>query len=255
MLHHIPMTTPREVFHRLSASRKARENLWENARFILARVPLDRAETKKVLPPGMRPTEPATGTLFIVNYMKTAFTVPYREAALLIHVRTLFGRGVHCCWMTVDDDTALIYGRELLGYPKKMADFDFQEDGDTLRATVTRRGIQVLSMEAKRGPAQSPPPPVFHIRTFNAGALGQGFVLNPVWMFRPEEVIHESYEAEVSVSLLPSAFDPLDRLVSGAPLDGRMVVMDIPSTPHAFLLPAGFTGPGWWVNTFALRYR
>jgi len=255
MLHHIRMTTPREVFRQLSASARERQNLWENARFVLARVPLDRGQTQKILPGWMRPSDPPVGTLFIVDYTQTAFTVPYKEAALLVHVRTPLGPGVHCCWMTVDDDTAMIYGRELLGYPKKMAVFDFQEDRDGIRAHVSRRGVRVLSMEARRGAVQNPPPPVFHVRTFNAGALGQGFVVNPVWMFRPQEIIHESCEAFVSVTIRPSAFDPLDRLVAGDPLDGRLVVMDIPSSPRTLFLPVGLTGPRWWVNTFALRFR
>jgi len=255
MLNHIPMTTPGQVFRNLSDSMKNGGLLWENARFVLAEVPLDRGEAAKILPAGMRLTEPPSGTLFIANYTKTAFTVPYREAGLLIRVRTLFGTGVHCCWMTVDDDTALIYGRELLGYPKKMAAFEFEENDGWVRAHVTRRGIRVLSMEAKQGPAQVPPSPVFGVRTFNAGALGQGFVMNLVWMFRPREIIHESYEAAVSVEIRPSDWDPIDKLVCGEPTRGRTVVLDIPGSRFPLLLPAGFTGPTWWVNTFSLRFR
>ena len=74
----------------------------------LADVPLHRAATKRILPLGMKLTDQPTGTLFIVDYTKTSFTIPYKEAALLIKVKTPFGQGVHCPWMVVDDDTALI---------------------------------------------------------------------------------------------------------------------------------------------------
>src|SRR6056297_2428422 len=95
--------------------------LWVNARFVLADVPVDRKTTNKILPLGMRVGPETKATLFIVDYTKTPFTVPYHEAALLIHVKTPLGKGLHCPWMVVDDDTALIYGREILGYPKKAA--------------------------------------------------------------------------------------------------------------------------------------
>ncbi|MCP4706060.1 MAG: acetoacetate decarboxylase family protein, partial [candidate division Zixibacteria bacterium] len=190
-------------------------NFWDNARFIMIDVPLNRDMARKILPWGLWLTDPPMATLFIVNYTKTAFTVPYKEAALLIHVRTLFGKGRHCCWMILDDDTALIYGRELLGFPKKIGDFTFNEKGDHISASVTRRGVKLISIEAERAQVQSPPPPVLNHKFFNVGGLGQFFLYNPIWFFIPKETIHESYSAKVSLSLAESQYDPIAKLVSG----------------------------------------
>lgn len=110
-----------------------------------------------------------TATLFIVDYTKRSFTVPYHEAALLVHVRTPLGKGLHCPWMVVDDDTAMIYGREILGYPKKAADITFEEDGKNITAGVTRRGVEVLRIESTSKTRRTPPPPVFDYKTFNVG--------------------------------------------------------------------------------------
>lgn len=151
MLDDIEITTPRETFKRMRKAIKSGLKLWENARFVMTDVPLDKQEAQKILPLGMNLTAPPMATVFVVNYQNTAFTVPYKEAAFLIHVRTPLGKGLHCCWMVVDDDTALILGRELLGYPKKMADIRFEEKGGDVKASVTRRGTRVLAMEAKRG--------------------------------------------------------------------------------------------------------
>ena len=230
-----------------------KNNLWDDARFILADVPLDPVEAKRILPFGMKTTEPPTGTLFIVDYTKTSFTIPYKEAALLIKVKTPLGQGVHCPWMVVDDDTALIYGRELLGYPKKMAQFEFKEDGDHVSASVTRRGIKVLYMEGNRGESQPAPAPVFNIKTFNSGGLGQFFSFNPIWLFKPTEVIHESYECDVSVKIEESEFDPISLLVSGPPLSGRFVVMDIPGSKYNVIV--GATGLRFFANTFFMRFK
>jgi acetoacetate decarboxylase len=232
---------------------RERRNLWDNARFILTDIPLERRKAQKWLPFGMRLTEAPAATLFIANYTKTSFTVPYKEAGLLIHVKTLLGRGMHCCWMVVDDDTAMIYGRELLGYPKKMAEFTFEEDETHIQASVRRRGIQLLSMAGERGEKQLPPPPFLRCKIFNTGGPGQSFAFNPVWMSRTSERIRESYTSSVDVKLENSQFDPLTDIIAGDPFNGRIVILDIAG--GKIPLPVGFAGPKWLDNVYNLRIR
>ena len=230
------------------------ENTWDKARFVLADVPLNADNLKRVLPCAMWTGPNPMGTLFIANYGSVSFPlVPYHEAALLVHVRTLLGAGRHCCWMVVDDDTALILGRELLGYPKKLGSFEFEEKEGSILASVSRRGIKILDMEATRRQPQEPRLPVFNFKTFNAGAMLQFFALNTVWMFRPSELIHEYYSADVKLTINDSDLDPIMPLVAGGPQNGRMVVMDIPG--DGYMLPAGIAGPAWFGRTFNMRFR
>ncbi len=229
-------------------------NLWDNARFILADLPMNPEAARGLLPRNLQLADPPMATLFIVDYTKTSFTVPYHEAALLVHVRhRLFGPGLHCSWMIVDDDTALIYGRELLGYPKKMGNFEFWEEGETVSGSLTRRGVRVLSMEGTKGERQSAPAPVFDFRTFNVGGPGGWFIHNPVWMFRAKEVVRESHAMDVTVSLEASEWDPLSDLVSGEAVNGRFVVMDICRSKYN--VPVGISGPGFVANNYNLRFR
>ena len=72
--------TFKEALRNLRAPFKESAALWENARFILADVPLNPKAVKPILPMGMKLTRQTTGTVFIVDYKKTAFTVPYKEA-------------------------------------------------------------------------------------------------------------------------------------------------------------------------------
>ena len=227
--------------------------MWENARFVLVDVPLERREAARILPCGMRLEEPPTGTLFIANYTKTSFSEPYKEAAVLIHVSSSLGSGLHCPWMIVDDDTALIYGRELLGYPKKLGDFTFMEQGDQITASVSRRGVEVMRITVERKEREASPPPVFSQKTFNVGGPGQMFLVQLLWMFRPKEVIRESWSGTATVALQASEFDPIARLVSGNPTRARFVVMDILGSKYN--LPAGLAGPRWFAATFDMRYR
>ena len=242
-----------DLFIRLVRSAEVTVPLWEDARLIVADVPLKANEARKMLPWGMKLTDPPTATLFIADYRKTGFTVPYKESGVLVHVKTLFGTGYHCCWMQVDDDTALIYGRELLGYPKKLAKIDFEETPETIKASVTRRGVKVLSIEGKRGPSQSVPDPVFDVKIFNIGGIGQTFAFNLVWLFRTIEVIHESYDADVTVKLNDSELDPLTTFIEPRVLRGRMAVIDIPGLYYMF--PVGIAGVKWLSHTFPMRMR
>jgi acetoacetate decarboxylase len=253
MLNGIEITTPWATYRRIRQAIKNGLKMWDGARFILADVPLDKKQASAILPWGLKLTDPPTATLFICDYPKTAFTGAYKEAAVLVHVKTLFGTGVHCCWMVVDDDTALILGREVLGYPKKMADIKYQETDSEVSARVTRRGVTVLSLVGRKGPPQNPAPPVFDIKTFNVSGPGQMYMIQPIWLFRAKEVIHESYQAEVEVTIRESAHDPIKALVSGNPVSGRLVVMDIVGSHYSF--PVGVAGPSWVMKTYWMRFR
>jgi acetoacetate decarboxylase len=230
-----------------------KQNLWDNARFILAEVPVDRARAGRILPAMLRLADPPRATIFIADYPKTSFTVPYHEAALLLHVRHPFGRGLHCPWMIVDDDTAMIYGRELLGYPKKMGSFEYKEEGDKVSGSAIRRGVKVLAMEGTRGRRQTNPLPVFDIKTFNVGGPTSLFLFNPIWFFRPREVIHEAYDLEIKLTLEPSERDPIAEVVTGPPISARFVVMDIVNSRYNLI--AGLAGPQHQVRNLNLRFR
>lgn len=235
--------------------RKRKVKLWENARFILIDLPLNADTVKRILPLGMGLVKPPTATLFIVNYTQTLFTCPYMEAALLLHVRTPFGKGQHCCWMVVDDDTALIYGREFLAFPKKLADIPFEEKDNSIIAGVKRRGIALISIKAEKTSIEEKPLPVFNKKTFNIGGVGQWFMLNPVWLFKPNETIHEAYSAEASLTLNDSLYDPIKRFIAEYtnPITARFVAMDILGAP--FILPVGIAGIPWFIKTYNMRYR
>ena len=225
----------------------------QNARFLIAKVPLVKKEVKRILPVGMWLSNPPMATLFVVNYIGPTFTVPYKEAGLMIHVRTPFGKGMHCCWMVMDDDTAMIYGRETLAFPKKRADFVFEEQDDHIKASVNRRGTEVLAITAERGLTMKNPGPVFDIKTFNIGGIGQLLALNWVWCFRITETIREAYNVKASVTVKFAKYDPIARLISGEPVSARFVVTDVTGTRYLF--PAGLAGLKWYANTFVMRIR
>ena len=239
----------------LSEITRLKIKLWEDTTFILVDVPLNPEETKKILSLFMCLGKPYKATFFIAKYPRTAFTGAYNEAALLVHVCTPLGKGVYCPWMIVNDDTAMIYGRELLGYPKKMADIPFNDDGKKITASLTRRGVEVISVAAERVKKEDNPDPVFQIKTFNIGGMWQSFSINPIWMFKPREVIHESYTAKATLDIRHSDYDPIRDLIADYknPVEARIAKTDILGS--RMILPVGVTGMRTFVNTFNLRFR
>ena len=160
-------------FENMREKKQSNQNTWNNARFVLADIPLERREVNKVLPLGMWTGPEPMATLFICHYPEVSYPIfPYHEAAMLVHVHTPMGKGLHCCWMIVDDDTALILGREMLGYPKKMGIFEFHESGNDIHAAVSRRGIRVIEIRARGGGSPGPRPPGVQPQDLQHGSHG-----------------------------------------------------------------------------------
>lgn len=228
---------------------------FQNVSLVVLEVPLNRHEVKKILPLGFWPANPPMATLFFADYPIFPYGLPYREAVMMVHVRTPLGKGLHCIWILVDDDVALIGGREFLGYPKKLGEITFVEKSSTISVNVTRRGVNLLSAEARRKAPEDTPSPVFGYKTFNLRGPTQIFTINPVLCFKPKEVIHESFKAETKLEFNDSIFDPIAGLVAGAPRNARIVYMDI-LLPAEYIFPLGYTGGWrWFLNTFNMRYR
>lgn len=93
----------------------------------------------------------STATLFTAHFAQNSFGSVYSEAGLLLPVEHACRSAVHCPWMVVDDDVALILGRELLGYPKKLAAIEWSDDDVDVEARVTRKGQPLLTMSARLG--------------------------------------------------------------------------------------------------------
>lgn len=177
---------------------------WTNARVLAVDVAVDRGAAQALLPPPLVAAERAT--LFCADYPEGIYGIVYKEAAVLLHATDERGPLVHCAWIMVDDDTALIQGRELLGFPKKMAEFTWDESGDTVVGTVTRKGVELLRMEGRLGDTLGDPPPLFGRRFVNAmGSLVAGMQLVD---FAADETFRSCRTADVDVKLASSIWDP-----------------------------------------------
>ncbi len=231
-----------------------RRDIWTRARMVFADVPVDADAVRSWLPPPLRLARPARATVFIADYPETTFGSVYREAAILLHVRLLGVPMVFCPWMVVDDDRALILGRELLGYPKKLAAIELVEAGDRCTGTVTRRGVEVMRIEGVIGAAEpAPPPPGIGRRTVNLRSL-MSFLPGHLLVFRPRETVHACHRVDATVSLRSAPDDPIG--VAAGPASGATIrTCDIGMARLSMPLRAFPVAPTFALGQLALRVR
>lgn len=180
----------------------------------------------------------STATLFTAHFAQNSFGSVYSEAGLLLPVEHGCRSAVHCPWMVVDDDVALILGRELLGYPKKLAAIEWSDDDVDVEARVTRKGQPLLTMSARLGMRRDDSPPIIGRPHRNVRG---GPVFPHLVAFTPEEVSRERRDAAVSVAVTPSDRDPLAALELHDPRDGRLHRVDLRA--GRLPLPVGLASP------------
>ena len=226
--------------------------IFTDAVFLAAKVEIDADRAARWLPGGLRLARPATATLFIAHYPQTSFGSVYNEAGLFVDVRRRFRAAVHCPWMLVDDDIALILGRELLGYPKKLGTFAVSLDGDEVDASVERKGVKLLHLHGKVGRVVSDPPPMLARRVYNAwGPIGLS--LQKLLTFTPTEQILEAREVELTVQIRPAPLDPLHELGVGQVLEAHRYRVNIGGS--GVPLPVRSLSPLYLLRSLTLRYR
>ncbi len=153
--------------------------------------------------------------------------------------------------MLVDDDVALILGRDALGYPKKMGEFALSLDSDDIEATVDRRGVRLIEMRGKVGPRADRPPPMLGRRACNVwGPVGLS--LQKLVSFTPKEEILEAWTVDLRVDVRESAKDPLHELRIGRVLGAWRYKVNIGGSRIPW--PMRAVSPLFLLRSWALRY-
>jgi len=111
---------------------------WETKPEIIARI----------LPPPLRPTKRPLVSAFVANYPRTNFCPAYKEAALFILADFNGKLGTYCLSMPISDGMAMGLGREIYGFPKKMAEIELTKDSDSVYGSISRNGINFFNVKA-----------------------------------------------------------------------------------------------------------
>lgn len=227
--------------------------MWLNAPVLAVDLEVSADAAARMLPAGLRPLRPAKATLFVGDYRETSFEIPYREVGLLVHAKLGLTEVVHCPWMLVDDDVALILGREFLGFPKKLGEISLSIEGDQVRATVDRRGQRLVEIQGTLGPELPRPPPMMGRSIVNVWNL-LGLSIPKLLRFTPPEKVSSCRDVDATIEIKGSASDPLQELQLGNVLGARLYRT---SFGNAAKLPMPIlpTTPGYIFRNWALRQR
>ncbi len=200
--------------------------------------------------PLRHPASPAGALLFIAWFPNNTFGSVYREAGLLLHVEHLGRSAVYSPWMIVDDDVALILGRELLGYPKKMGEIDLHRDGDRISAVARRRGAELVRMEGTLGAHVVDPPPMLGRPHRNVRA-SLGLSVPKLIAFTPREQQIEVRRAALDVKVGGSERDPLHELGFGRIRSAHLHRVNLAANLPP--IPVSPVSPLWFMRQWLLR--
>jgi len=111
---------------------------------------------EKVLPPPLEPDPASTGSAYVAEFHRTNFGVTYNEAALFISAQYKGEVGNYCLSMPVTNDMAMIGGREVYGFPKKIAEtIHVKREGNKVTGVCIRKGIPIITIKVSlTGPAE-----------------------------------------------------------------------------------------------------
>ncbi len=180
---------------------------------------------RRLLPPPLKPGKRPIALAFVANYPRTNFGVTYLESALFLRAEFAGKEGNYCLAMPVTNDIALILGREVFGYPKKIAAIQFNRRGKDVEGLTERHGRRFFQLRAElTGKLNSEDAAAILAEVFNLGTTavvtaynfkyfpapgGDGFDYAPRLIreeveFRPRSI--EVGQAEVVMEASP--FDP-----------------------------------------------
>lgn len=202
---------------------------WKGVRSVVLPFTPDPEALAAVLPPALAPGEgTALVTMLSYGWGHGQRIHPFNEAVVLVPV-TLDGEpGNYVPFIYVTTDEAMLAGREIAGWPKKLADIVWERDGDRFHGSVTRWGTTVIEIE---GDLSAPPDDTDALAAMMAG--GQKPTFNYKLIPGPGDEIEVE---EITSSRLEIA--PSDVVVGTATLTTSSSEDD----PVAALVPAT-TGP------------
>lgn len=168
---------------------------------------------ERLLPPPLEPAAMPGGLIFIAEYPTTNLGPGYREAALFVRCTYQGTPGAYCLSMPIESEESRLYnGRDIFGFPKKLARIHLEQTGDTVRGWVERHGIRFVDITATLSgtlPELPPQGPTYLFKASPRIDLQPGFD-GPVFLCRQQTDI-EMRSLEIGtaeVTLTDSAYDP-----------------------------------------------
>jgi acetoacetate decarboxylase len=167
---------------------------------------------RRLLPPPLEAADPPGGMLFVAHYPETNLGPGYHEAALFLRCSYEGESGSYCLSMPIDDEPRMHNGRNIYGFPKKLAGIGLERDGAHVKGWVERNGVTFVEVEAEltgKLPELPELGPIFLFKAMPRADLEPGFD-GPVLLVRQKtEIAMKELEiGTAELTLRESAADP-----------------------------------------------
>ncbi|MFX0108984.1 MAG: acetoacetate decarboxylase family protein [Candidatus Hodarchaeota archaeon] len=187
-----------------------------NASMIIAMFTTTEDAIREIVPPPLEPGPILMASAYVAEFRESNFCPPYNEAAVFLPVQYKGEAGSYCVSMPVDNDLAMIGGREIYGYPKKIAEsISVERTGDTAKGICIRRGIPIIEIEVTLTDVmeeRSPQGPHFLVKSI-LDERGLGVGMKPLLVRQQNRTELQKLEiGEGTVTFHESQYDPLHQI-------------------------------------------
>lgn len=182
---------------------------------------------RRALPPAFEPVGDMI-QFFVMHTPDAGALGSYDEGGVVIPCRHGDLIGAHVAYEYVSADDSLCVGREIWGYPKKLAEVAFTEEGGRIRGTVSRRGQTLIDIGFEAGGAEVANKPALQprlqVKRFPR-ADGRGFDMDQIIRndLKDAEFVEQRHGI-CSVALGHSEEDPLGELGPIEVLGGEFTI-------------------------------
>jgi acetoacetate decarboxylase len=171
------------------------------------------AVVERLLPPPLEAPAMPGGLIFVAEYPTTNLGPGYREAALFVRCAYKGAPGAYCLAMPIESEESRLHnGRDIFGFPKKMAQIHLEKDGPAVHGWVERHGVRFVDIRATMAgtlPGLPPQGPTYLFKASPRIDLQPGFDGPVLLCSQQTDIEMRSLEiGSAEVSLTPSPHDP-----------------------------------------------
>jgi acetoacetate decarboxylase len=190
---------------------------YRNTRSISVAFETDIEAALQALPAPLALPEPATAVLSFYEYPWTTFGA-YNEAILSLLVEHKGRPMSYIMHIAVTTEPPMLAGREIWGFPKKLAQIEFKSEKDMVFGTLERpAGVRLASAivrpERPATNGHSSAPPAVSFRLIPSAEEGGRPVCAEIIETHTEVKVHEAWTGTGSIAFAESSrLDPWNRL-------------------------------------------
>ena len=195
--------------------------------------------SERLIPPPLEQADLPGGLIFIAEYPKTNLGPGYREAALFMRCKYQGEAGSYCLSMPIDNEARMHNGRDVFGFPKKLAGISLERDGQRVHGWVERDGIRFVEIRVELSgkiPELPPMGPTFLFKAVPRIDLTPGFDGPVLLASQRTEIQPQSLEiGTAELTLRPSEHDPWAEIADPEVMTAFYIVSDNTMLPGKVL--------------------